>query len=167
MKILGRGLLAVTVIAGVGAWIWLSWLEQSFESPYALVEEGLYVGSSVAAPPPGTKAVLNLCGQEDLYVVETRLWEPVLEGGPEPNLEWLGRMVDFVAAQRRAGKTTYVHCLAGMNRSGTVTIAYLMDEHDWTRDKALAFVQQKRPQVQPNPTFMRLLAEWEKARPRR
>ena len=49
-----------------------------------------------------------------------------------------------------------------MNRSGAVITAYLMYEHHWTRDEALAFAQSKRPQLQPNPTLMRLLAEWER-----
>jgi protein-tyrosine phosphatase len=50
-----------------------------------------------------------------------------------------------------------------MNRSGAVVTAYLMHEHGWGPDDALAFVQEKRPVVQPNPTLMRLLAEWENA----
>ena len=40
--------------------------------------------------------------------------------------------------------------------------AYLMKRHGWTRDDALAFVRQCRPQASPNPVFMDLLAEWEK-----
>ena len=90
------------------------------------------------------------------------LWEPIFEGGVEPSLEWLGRVVDFIATQRRAGWPTYVHCLAGMNRSGAVVTAYLMYEHGWGRDVALAYLQDKRPVVQPNPALMRLLADWEK-----
>jgi len=117
----------------------------------------------VPEPPPGTTAVLNLCGKEDPYHADAHLWEPVLEGGKEPDLAWLRRLVEFIAAQRRAGATVYVHCLAGMNRSGTVAVAYLMQEHGWTRDRALAFAQAKRPQIQPNRAFQRLLAEWETA----
>lgn len=72
-------------------------------------------------------------------------------------------MVDFIARQRQSGVTTYVHCLAGMNRSGAVVTAYLMEEHNWSREQALAFARTRRPQIQPDPTFMRLLAEWEQA----
>jgi protein-tyrosine phosphatase len=144
-----------------GAWLWLAWLEGSYEQPYCCVEEGLYIGSSVNAPPAGTRAVVNLCGREDPYQVEAALWEPVFEGGAEPDLAWLRRVVEFIAEQRRAGRPTYVHCLAGMNRSGAVVTAYLMFEHGWGRDKALAYLQEKRSVVQPNPTLMRLLDEWE------
>jgi len=69
--------------------------------------------------------------------------------------------VEFIDAQRRAGRTVYVHCAAGMNRSGAVVTAYLMQKHNWPRDRALAFVQSKRSQIQPNPRLMRLLSEWE------
>ena len=154
-------LLALILLAGLGAWLWLLWLEQSYrEEPYALVEDRLYLGASVTEPPPGTKAVLNLCGREDPYAVDNLLWQPILEGGKDPDLAWLGRMVEFIDTQQRAGHTTFVHCMAGMNRSGMVVTAYLMFKHNWSRDQALAFVQRKRPQVQPNPQLMRLLNEW-------
>jgi protein-tyrosine phosphatase len=71
-------------------------------------------------------------------------------------------MVKFIDSQQRAGNVTFVHCLAGMNRSGMVVTAYLMFKHHWNREQALKFVQSKRPQVQPNPQLMRLLADWEK-----
>jgi len=106
--------------------------------------------------------VLNLCGQKDPYAVDNLLWEPILEGGKEPDLDWLRRMVKFIDSQQQAGRITFVHCLAGMNRSGMVVTAYLMSKHNWSRDQALKVVQSKRPQIQPNPSLMRLLDEWEK-----
>ena len=157
-------ILFVTLIAvSLGVLIWLRWLEQSYDEPYCQIEGGLYLGSSVNQPPPGTRAVVNLCGREDTYHVEASLWIPIFEGGKEPDLEWLNRVVKYIATQRNAELPTYVHCLAGMNRSGAVVTAYLMSKHGWERDKALSFVQERRPVVQPNPTLMRLLAEWEAA----
>jgi hypothetical protein len=38
-----------------------------------------------------------------------------------------------------------------------------MQEHGWGREEALAFLQQRRPVVQPNPILMRLLLEWEQS----
>ena len=112
-------------------------------------------------PPPGTRAVLNLCDANDPYQVEVCLWEPIRDGGEAPSIDWLRRMVEFIDTQRQAGVTVYVHCWAGVSRSGLVATAYLMHEHHWTRDEALAFVRSRRPQVRPNPAFMKLLAEWE------
>lgn len=156
--------LVLVVVAAIGVWLWLGWLERSYrEEPYSLIEDGLYLGSAVSEPPPGTKAVLNLCAKPDPYSVDASLQEPIFEEGKEPSLAWLKRTVEFIDSQRRAGVVTYVHCLCGMNRSGAVVTAYLMYEHRWSRDQALAFVRSKRPQVQPNPALMRLLAEWEQS----
>jgi hypothetical protein len=158
-----RRVLAVVLLGCVAAWLALQWLEWYWdEKPYSLVEDRLYLGGTVARPPPGTRAVLNLCDREDPYQIDISLWEPI-DGSRAPDLDWLRRVVTFIDTQRRAGNPTYVHCQAGMNRSGMVVTAYLMWEHDWTRDQALAFARSKRPQVQPNATMMRLLAEWEQA----
>lgn len=163
MNALRRTLILLLVAGSLAVWFWPRGLEQAYEQPFSLVDDGLYIGSSVNQPPPGTKAVVNLCGREDPYQTEASRWTPVLEGGKEPSLDWLRETVEFIAAQRNAGRPTYVHCLAGMNRSGAVVAAYLMFEHGWGRDEALRFLQSKREVVQPNPTLMRLLAEWETA----
>lgn len=151
------------VLVCVGTWAVLRWYEGTFDRPYAKVEDGLYIGSAVDRPPSGTQAVVNLCGRPDPYSMEHAMWEPVFEGGKEPTLEWLRRVVAFIAEQRAANRTTFVHCMAGMNRSGAVVTAYLMQAHGWGRDEALAYLQSKRPEVQPNPTLMRLLANWEQS----
>src|SRR2546428_681157 len=80
MKHLRRTLLVVALAGCVGAWLWTLWLERSRrEEPYALLEDRLYVGEAAAEPPPGTKAVVNLCGRKDLFRVDAGLWEPILE----------------------------------------------------------------------------------------
>jgi protein-tyrosine phosphatase len=93
--------------------------------------------------------------------VDFCLWEPILDAGKAPDLAWLQRVVEFIDSQRRAGATTYIHCVAGVSRSGMVTTAYLMYRNRWGREKALAFVRSKRPQIDPNAAFMQLLREWE------
>src|SRR5262245_38082888 len=125
MKRLRSHVLVLVLVGCIGAWLVLLYLGRgSEETPYSLIEDGLYLGSATPEPPPGTRAVVNLCGREDHYPVEASLWEPILEGGQEPNVAWLRRVVEFIAEQRARGRTTYVHCLAGMNRSGTVVVAY-------------------------------------------
>jgi hypothetical protein len=162
MKTLRRTL-AIVIAGSLGVQLWLRWPGPSDEQPFSRVEEGLYLGSSVSQPPPGTLAVVNLCGLKDPYPAEASLWEPILEGGSEPDLAWLCRVVEFIAAQRRAGRTTYVHCMAGVNRSAAGVAAYLMQEHGWSRDKALSFLKEKRPIVHPDPTLTQLLADWQHA----
>jgi hypothetical protein len=157
---LGIGLLLCCGVAGAAlAW----WKTEDRGKPYDLIEDHLYLGEAVSRPPPGTGAVVNLCGVEDPYTVETRLWRPVLEEGTQPTMEWLREVVDFIEQQRRGGRTVYVHCMAGVNRSAAAMTAYLMREHGWSREDALSFVRSRRPQVQPDPGLIRLLDEWERS----
>ena len=154
------GLLLCGIVAGAAA---AGWKSSSQERPFDRIEARLYLGEAVSKPPPGTRAVVNLCGLEDPYEVEARLWRPVLEVGLKPTLDWLGEVVDFIDDQRQSGRTVYVHCMAGVNRSAAAMAAYLMREHGWGRERALAFVSSKRPQVQLNPELVHLLDEWERS----
>jgi len=160
--------LVLLLLGSTSAAGFLCWLERQYPAPlvwepYSLVEKGLYMGGAVEKPPPGTQAVLNLCQDKDGYQCDVHTWDPIPDRAPAPGLDWLRKQVDFVAAQRKAGRTVFVHCRAGISRSTMVVTAYLMQKHHWTRDRALEFVRSKRPIVQPNPAFMDLLLEWERA----
>jgi hypothetical protein len=134
---------------------------------YDQIEDGLFLGGLRREPPPGTRAVLNVCESEDPYRAEFHRWQPIHDAAPAPSLDWLRQQVEFVDQQRRAGRTVYVHCHAGISRGGMVVVAYLMYREGWSRDETLAFVRKRRPAVSPNPAFMELLQEWEMStRPR-
>jgi len=129
---------------------------------YDRILPDLYLGGHVLKPPPGTRAVLNLCETDDPYKVPVYRWEPIFDVEPAPSIEWLKKQVDFIDAQRKAGMTTYVHCRNGVNRSGFVMVAFVMHDQKMTRDAALKFIRSKRSIVRPNPIFMDRLLEWEK-----
>jgi hypothetical protein len=154
--IFGAVVLAVAAVALFAAW----WVQ---ESPnYSQIEPGLYVGGYVEAPPPGTGFVLNLCREDDPYRAEHHLHEPIRDAAPAPSLEWLERMVDLVEEHRQAGRTVFVHCRAGASRSGMVALAYLMREHGWSLEEALAEARRRRDVIRPNPAFKELLRRWER-----
>jgi hypothetical protein len=129
---------------------------------YSKLEDGLYLGGYVTKPPPGTRAVLNLCESDDPYRAESHRWEPIPDAEPAPSLEWLWVQVAFIEAERAAGRSMFVHCRNGVSRSGMVVVAYYMARNGWSRDEALEFVRSRRPEVRPNPVFMELLLEWER-----
>ncbi|KAF2076490.1 hypothetical protein CYY_002230 [Polysphondylium violaceum] len=61
------------------------------------------------------------------------------------------------------GRTTggvLVHCRAGISRSSTLIISYLIKYHNLSYQKAFEFVQSKRPQVQPNSGFKEQLLKY-------
>jgi hypothetical protein len=147
-------------LAVIGIYLVADWLGR--EPPnYSRIEDGLYLGGHVGEPPRNTEAVLNLCETEDPYRAAAHRWEPIHDGEPVPSLDWLRQQVEFIAAERKAGRVVFVHCRNGVSRSGMVVTAYLMAEHGWSRDQALAVVRSRRDIVRPNPAFTGLLLEWE------
>src|SRR5260370_1289996 len=150
------------VFIGLGCVFDFVEVSQTGEGPnYTQIRDGLYLGGYVKAPPPGTKAVLNLCRSADPYKVETHVWEKIKDTTPAPSIDWLKKQVKLIDEQRQAGKTVYVHCRNGVSRSGMVVVAYIMYKDKLPRDKALAQVRSKRPITRPNPAFMERLAEWD------
>jgi hypothetical protein len=163
MKLTRLHLLLLLLCSCLAFWGGLLGLHAYYqEETYALIEPGLYLGAPVEEQPLGTQVVLNLCELADPYHCEVHLWKPIRDGAPGPPMTWLRTQVDFLTAQRQAGRTTFVHCLSGRSRSGMVITAYLMAEHGWTRDDAMAFVRTKWPSTRPNRVFMESLAVWER-----
>ena len=69
----------------------------------------------------------------------------------------------FIEEARKARKGILIHCFAGLSRSVTITVAYLMKTlFPMTRDDALALVRQSRPAAEPNRGFMETLLKFEK-----
>jgi hypothetical protein len=157
-------IVGIALTASIAAGIYWRLEQVSRESPnYSQVEDGLWIGGLVPKPPPGTQAVLNLCESDDSYKAENHRWVPIPDAEPAPSLEWLRDQVGFVESARSAGRVVYIHCRAGISRSGMVLTAYLMRREKWSRDQALEYIRQKRPGVRPNPAFMQLLLEWERS----
>lgn len=57
---------------------------------------------------------------------------------------------------------TLVHCGAGVSRSGSIVVAYLMKKYNLSYDDALAKAREKSPKIRPNSSFERQLREWQK-----
>lgn len=58
-------------------------------------------------------------------------------------------------------KRVLIHCAAGVSRSTTVLTAWLMKSFGMPFDDALRLIRLKRPIVNPNHGFMRILREYE------
>jgi predicted protein tyrosine phosphatase len=68
---------------------------------------------------------------------------------------------DFIEDARQNSGKIFVHCVKGISRSPTMAIAYLMWLKQIGMHKALEFVRQARPIVDPNAGFIFQLTEWE------
>lgn len=69
--------------------------------------------------------------------------------------------VQFSDEARSNGASVLVHCLAGVSRSVTVTLAYLMHARSLCLNDAFALVRSRKPDVAPNFHFMEQLHSFE------
>lgn len=60
-----------------------------------------------------------------------------------PSFELMQHILDEIDAQIQAGRTVYVHCLAGIGRTGTVVGCYLV-HHGMTGHEALRHIEELR-----------------------
>ena len=68
----------------------------------------------------------------------------------------------IAAAHQRNDGNVFVHCRAGISRSATAVIAYLVQEEHWILRDAIDHVRTARPSVAPNLGFLVLLMGIEK-----
>lgn len=67
---------------------------------------------------------------------------------------------DFIEKARK-NTNVLIHCWAGVSRSATIVIMYLMRKYEFSLDEAHSFVKKKRRQIYPNPGFLRQLKNFE------
>jgi protein-tyrosine phosphatase len=51
--------------------------------------------------------------------------------------------------------------IAGVSRSSSICIAYLMKSNSWTYEKALEYIQSTRNEVNPNQGFVKQLKDYQ------
>ena len=142
--------------------------------PMSLVSHGLYVGDEAAAADlnsleaAGVTHVLNCSHLDNLH--------EGVEGAPIylklsllDNISDLPRMqdaltegVDFINAALERGGTVLVHCRAGISRSATLAIAYLVRTTQQPVDVVFEKMRLKRSVIDPNLGYFVALHEWEK-----
>lgn len=71
------------------------------------------------------------------------LWLPTIDGTP-PTVEQLARGATFMHEQIQAQRPVYVHCAAGLGRSPTQVIAYMMTR-GLTDTAAIEYLVKRRP----------------------
>jgi len=62
----------------------------------------------------------------------------------------------------RKGNNVLVHCSAGISRSPTLVLAYMIKKYRMTLDEAFSKMRSLRQIVDPNMSFVMQLREWEK-----
>ncbi|XP_015517842.1 dual specificity protein phosphatase 15 [Neodiprion pinetum] len=84
---------------------------------------------------------------------------------PDQNLtQYFPLCNDFIHAARLRGGNVLIHCLAGMSRSVTVAVAYIMSTTDLSWKEALKVVRVGRAVANPNVGFQQQLQDFEATR---
>jgi len=73
---------------------------------------------------------------------------------------------DWIHKAITSGKKVMVHCVAGVSRSASICIAYLMLHHGYSTEEGRAHVKKKRPCTRPNESFIKQLQEFENTVPK-
>jgi len=82
--------------------------------------------------------------------------------GREPIELFFPEATEFIHNQLLRERPVLVHCKAGVSRSASVLLAYLMEYCGYSLHDAFILTLRLRPTITPNPGFMERLREYEK-----
>ncbi|XP_069824421.1 dual specificity protein phosphatase 10-like [Dendropsophus ebraccatus] len=109
--------------------------------------------------------VLNVTTHLPLYHAESGALRykrlPATDNSKQDLRQYFEEAFEFIEEAQQEGKGVLIHCQAGVSRSATVVIAYLMKHTLMTVGDAYKFVKGKRPIISPNLNFMGQLLEFE------
>lgn len=133
--------------------------------PMNQIEEGLFLGNVDSAENVGlirsnniTK-VVSILESFNLSTIEGVEYHRIaIQDSITSNiLKHLPKAIRFISEAQKNGHNILVHCAAGISRSSSVVIAYLMVKYDKTFEETREFVNQRRRGICPNSGFVRQL----------
>ena len=135
----------------------------------ARVTENLYLSSAAAIKSDrvrslGITNIIN-CTLEipNLNLPSLECIQIHVEDTPSARLGiYFDRCADKIHQVQSRGGRTLVHCVAGISRSASLCIAYLMKYQKMSLDQAYYHVKKRRPVIRPNVGFWRQLIEFER-----
>jgi hypothetical protein len=130
----------------------------------AQIRPGLFLGSLSCLMNPreldllGITHIVSLCQDCPTLTNRVQLIFRVTDRVTTDLLtDVIPQCLDFISH----GNSTLVHCTAGVSRSASIVIAYLMWKEGLSFDQAYADVQRARPMISPNVGFVEQLRKFE------
>ncbi|KAH8301249.1 hypothetical protein KR018_009246 [Drosophila ironensis] len=143
----------------------------NFEAPVEIIPGLLFLGKSShscdsnALQKYNIKYVLNVTPDLPNEFEESGLIKylqiPITDHYSQDLAVHFPDAIQFIEEARSANSAVLVHCLAGVSRSVTVTLAYLMHTRGLSLNDAFMMVRDRKPDVSPNFHFMQQLQSFE------
>lgn len=96
--------------------------------------------------------------EKDKSVIYKRI--PIFDNKGEDILPHMNTAFEFIEHGKHYG-SILVHCHKGISRSASFVIGYLMRKNEFTFEEALRHVQNCRPVIQPNESFLTQLVRYD------
>ncbi len=135
------------------------------------ITDSIWLGSymSIGDPENPVDIIVSALtqGEVDSYRVKNHVgnteWHhfPMDDAATQDISQFFLPVCQILDKATQEGKRVLVHCAAGVSRSPTLVIAYMMWSQKMTRKEAFEYVSSRRPVIQPNDNFMDQLAEFE------
>ncbi len=105
----------------------------------------------------GFDKIINLTRFNNQYGIPT-VWINIDDSESSDLYSHLQKVTTFIHDSIENGDKVLVHCQAGISRSATVVIAYIMRSKRYSLQDAFNFVKRKRSIIFPNAGFRQQLA---------
>ncbi|XP_050733103.1 dual specificity protein phosphatase 7-like isoform X2 [Eriocheir sinensis] len=86
---------------------------------------------------------------------------PIADHWSQNLASFFPKAIQFIDEARESGVGVLVHCLAGISRSVTITVAYLMYKEKLNLEEAYEYVRVKKANIAPNFNFMGQLQDFQ------
>lgn len=139
---------------------------------WSRVLPGLYIGDIFSSVDSGfilnkrIRAVVDLTNssQQPKHSRGIKINKINLDDSPNANVKpYLNQTHDFINNFLEKNQSILVYCRAGVSRSATIVIHYLMRRYNISYYDAYRFLKAKRHQIQPNHGFVQQLQEVEES----
>ena len=167
----------VPKISGTFSQLYTERIGDHLEYPNIIIDDRLFLGDYNAATRKKIMKDLKIshivdCTREpnefehDNALTIKYFQVPVLDTDTDLIALYFDAAIAFIdnAIESNASNKVFIHCRAGVSRSSTVTIAYLMKAHNMNIDVALKYVQERRSCIEPNEGFRIQLHHFENNR---
>lgn len=131
--------------------------------PFLFLGSALHASKKDMLDGMGISALLNVSSNCPNHFEGAYQYKciPVEDNHKEDISSWFIEAIEFIDSVKDSNGRVLVHCQAGISRSATICLAYLMKKKRVRLEEAFEFVKQRRSIISPNFSFMGQLLQFE------